>query len=407
LIQSSTYKIHLFTALALVLYLSLAGCWKGDSSGLPPHVQNTPNLTILSDSLAEPLRLHFVKERIYEDSLLLDQITALLVDDNGRVFIGGERWGKRQVHIFQSDGSYSDSLGSMGSGFGEFRSIDRIQLMDSDLFLFDETLNRVSRFYLESKSWADTTNFYSGRFGQLPHADADHYEAVPAAIFKDGTFLIAFKQKRNPAYEPNGVIRYYRTCSEERIHPGKFVELRDKHFLVGDYAGRPAPFTLKVPERPLFEVSGGGELYFAHTDEFFIRVMNRKGEILRAFYYPYERKPMNPNEVIHPRFSHNDQLLRIRKSAKYPETWPALYSIVTDDENRIWISTITDNRDELKWWVIDEHTGTLLTRFTWPFERPISYVKNGAVYSIEQNDMGFKQVVKYRVLVEMNGLANE
>ncbi len=392
--------------LCFIFFQTIHGCTESDSPGIPAHVAAAENLVILSDDTAPLFRFRLEREHVFEDSLLLDEITTVLTDEQDRLFLAGKRWGKRQVHIFDPGGIYSDSLGNKGSGVGEFQSIDRMQILDVHLVILDETLSRITRFHIGTESWADTTSLKTD-FHLSAGPDPERFSPVPAAVFDDGSSLLAFRQNRNPAYEPDGTVQFYKSDSDGNIHPEKLLELRDTFYLVGDYAGRPAPFTLEIPERPLFEKSVSGDLYFAHTDEFFIRMLNREGEMQAAFYYPYERRQLDPDEVIHPRFSHNDQLLRIRKSAQYPDTWPALYSMVPDDENRLWISAITDNRDELEWWVIDSRMGTVLTRFTWPFSRQIRHIRNGSVYTVENNSMGFNVVVKYNLAVESSEVSEE
>lgn len=400
---SSVIIILLLVLLPFILIIR--GC-ETNYSGLPPHIEQIESLIVLHDDKNLPYTYHFEREMVFEDSLLLDQINDLLVDDNNRVYIAGESWAKRQVHIFHANGSYSDSLGRLGDGFGEFQSIDRLQMLDDELYLFDDELNRISKYHLLEQAWTDTIGFDSSRLTFPDHLNPDNYQASPAAVFDDGSHFVALRQLRNPAYENEGQIRYFRAGKNGHIGPDQIFGIQDVRYLVGDYAGKPAPFTLTIPERPLFDMAGSNNLYFAHSNEFFIQVLNPEGEILKAYYYPFERQILDPDEVIHPRFSHNDQLLRIRESAVYPTRWPALYSMLVDDENRIWISTITHNRDILEWWVIDDESGMLLTRFTWPFNRPVYYVKNGSVYAIEENSMGFKVAVKYS-LTEISNNENE
>lgn len=99
--------------------------------------------------------------------------------------------------------------------------------------------------------------------------------------------------------------------------------------------------------------------------------------------------------MVFSEFSHNDQLLRIRQTAEYPDTWPALYSIVTDDRARLWVSSITADEDEFIWWVIDQDGE--YARFVWPAGREIVHVQNGYAYVIESDRAGFKDVVRYRI----------
>jgi hypothetical protein len=381
----------------LITVISLSGCGNSDETGLPPHIKKIDHLNILSGEVDQPYIFHFERELVFDDSLLLDEINTIALDDGSNLYIAGERWGKRQVHIFHPDGSYSDSLGRYGNDVGEFRSINHIRILGSELYLFDKKLKRVTLYDRNEGAWRDTIGFDHHSLNFPDDLNPDQFQAEPYDVFDDGTYMVAFRQKRNPAYEPDGRILYYKIEPGADTGPVKYLELPDIRYLVGDYAGRPAPFTLSVPEQPLTASSGGSKFYFAHTNEFLIRVLDVNGEHLGAYYSPYNRRLFEPEEVIHPRFSHNDQLLRIRESAEYPEKWPALFSMITDDENRIWISTITDNRDQLEWWVICEETGELLTRFTRPFNRPVFLVQNGAAYTVEKNSMGFKKVVKYNI----------
>jgi len=365
---------------------------------LPAHVAETENLTVLDKKAEEQAEFHFEKELTFDDSLYFDRITDIAVDDGGRLFMAGEGWNRRQIHIFDPSGTHGDSLGNFGYDLGEFQSIDRIQIYGDTLLLMDQDLSRITSFDLGSGSWIDTTGYRAEQLTLPDGLSAYEYSAAPVFVFDDSRILISFTENRNPAYEPEGRISYHITESDGRVMDRQIVEQLDLRYLVGDYAGRPAPFTLPLPEKPLITVSGSGVIVSAQTEEFFIRVMDVENNREWAYYLDYERRSLDPNEVIHPRFSHNDQLLRVKESAVYPEKWPALYSLIADDEDRVWVSTIIDDRNMLEWWVIDYNSHSLITRFTWPLDRQIAAVKNGSVYAIEKNSMGYEMVVRYRII---------
>jgi hypothetical protein len=262
------------------------------------------------------------------------------------------------------------------------------------------SFRRITSFDLERNNWIDTTGYREDQLTLPIELSAHKYTAAPVFVFDDSRTLTSFTKIRNPAYEPEGRIRFYLTESDGRVTDRQILEQKDLRYLVGDYAGRPAPFTLPIPEKPLMAVSGSGMIVSAQTEEFFIRVMDVKNNRESAYYLDYERRILDPNDVIHPRFSHNDQLLRVKESAVYPEKWPALYSIIADDQERIWVSTIIDDRNMLEWWVIDLKARRLITRFIWPFDKLITTVKNGWVYTIEKNSMGYEIVVRYSMRIE-------
>ncbi|MDR8393825.1 hypothetical protein NC796_21915 [Aliifodinibius sp. S!AR15-10] len=80
-----------------------------------------------------------------------------------------------------------------------------------------------------------------------------------------------------------------------------------------------------------------------------------------------------------------------------PDRWPALHTMLIDDENRLWIATIVDDREVYRWWVLSEE-GKLLARFDWPRDHPIEDVKNGNLYSVETSEKtGERNVIRYRI----------
>ncbi|CAN5392417.1 hypothetical protein BH23BAC3_BH23BAC3_17440 [soil metagenome] len=378
-----------------MVLITFWSCQPVNPEALPPHILAIDSVVVISGSLSETGSIQLVKELAFKDSLLLDQITALEVDTEDNLYIAGESWNRRQIHIYNNEGFYKDSLGSYGIDSGQFLEISRLQLRNDNLYVFDDQLNRITTFDIESGETIDTLGLHPAG-NHLPD-NWSGFHAAAVTIRDDGSYLMAFQRDRDPADEPEGELRYYIVDESGKVLSDVILIQPDIKYLVGDYAGRPAPFTLPLPEKPLLQISENGRVYSAYTNKFLINVLNAGGENLHSYYNRGERYKLDPHEVIHPRFSHNDQLRRVRESAEYPEKWPTLYSLLTDDENRIWISTITDNRDMLKWWIIDDQTGTLAATFSLPFDQPIYHVKNGAVYTVEKKDSGFKKVVRYKI----------
>ena len=389
---------HRFKSLLckFVLLALLTAC-SNDSAELPEHIRNSKQLIILTNQNGSEDTFQLEKEVVFEDSLMLDQINAITTDSQGRVYIAGESWGRRQLHIFEPDGSYADSLGTLGSEPGEFQSIDNVQIENGELLLFDRTLQRLTRYNFQHKSLLDTLNF------EVTQDLSEEYRSIsfssePVARVSDNTFLMIHRQIRNPAYEPEGILKFsLKDLNEiDRLH---IADFSDVTYMIGDYAGSPAAFTLPLPERTVYHISESGNLYVAHTSEFFIKSYSLEdGSEGNSYYFAADRSVMNPKEINHPRFSHNRQLLKVRESAEYPEFWPVLYSVISDDEDRIWISKISDDRKYLEWWIVDDRKREITGRLTLPISKKIIHIKNGMVYTVEKDDMGFEKVVRYRLI---------
>ncbi len=83
--------------------------------------------------------------------------------------------------------------------------------------------------------------------------------------------------------------------------------------------------------------------------------------------------------------------------AGIPDTWPALNSMVMDDENRLWISTIVDDKQVYEWWILNEF-GELLATFRRPRTWAVRTIKNERLY-VQETDLatGIQQIVAYRL----------
>lgn len=381
------------TLLLCVLFsaLFLWGCRNENQEAVPKHVRELTNLTIFPKDTEAKSSIRLRREVLFSDSLLLDEIPSIAVDDSGRVYFAGKSWKRRVVHVFEPDGTYRQSIGGYGEEDGKFLEISGIQIRGGHLYVFDDKLERATVFLAETGKFRESVNLTPRQ-----DKDTDKMNWKPLWARNDGMFLLQRKVEKNPAYYPERFLRYFIIDREAEIRGGKILEQNDTRFLVGDYAGRPAPFTLDMPERSLLAISEQDDLYSAWTGEFLIEVHDADGKTLRAYYHPFDRTDLNRKEVIHPEFSHNLQLRRIRESAEYPEKWPALYSMLVDGENRIWVSTIIGNDEQLGWWIIDSNN-TVFARFKWPRQKPIKQIKDGFVYTVETNSAGFKEVVRYRI----------
>ena len=137
-----------------------------------------------------------------------------------------------------------------------------------------------------------------------------------------------------------------------------------------------------------------GKIYRADTEQFLIKILEPNGDYHKALYYPLSHDPLEKEEVLN---KYGNSLEREIQKIDFPNTWPALESILADNKNRLWVSTIVDNKDVYKWWVLDP-SGEVLATFTWPRSQPIAVIKDSKIY-VEKRDRkkGIKQVIRYDV----------
>ncbi|WP_147303564.1 hypothetical protein [Rhodohalobacter sp. SW132] len=98
------------------------------------------------------------------------------------------------------------------------------------------------------------------------------------------------------------------------------------------------PFPMPFTRSSLVSFSRDGRFYTNWTDDFLIRIYDSEGEFEEVWYESVTKSELDMNIFELSRF-------RERSLAQYemPETWPAVHTMELDDEDRLWVATITDS----------------------------------------------------------------
>ncbi len=385
-----SYLLHVIVAVFLV-----SGCNPGNE---PAEKNDEVRLTGRDGQLLEGTPSGLTRQTEYQDSLYIESIPAIAVQNDGSLFIAAERYQTRKVYYYSPEGELLDSLGAYGSEPGEFQSILNMQLRDHRLYLFDDQLGRVTQFNLGE--WSYEQHFdLSPPIPDSSDTNTESFVFIPVQLWGESSFLGKFDDNRNPAFQPDRMIQYYLITEEEELNKEPLFELRDTNYLIGDHAGRPAPFLLPYSEKSLVTRLRNGSIYTAWTEDFIIDERNLQGKVVKSYTYPFNRAELDLQKLIDEEYSHNRQLKLTKESAEYPEKWPALFTMFLDDEGRLWIAAIPGMESHFEWWVVDttHDEKVLLSVFRWPRESVFIEALNGMVYAVERNDAGFKKIVRYRI----------
>ena len=389
---------HVPVVIVFLCLSSLVGCSDGTHSNLPPHISQRDSLVILNNQPESDKIITLEEDLTYRDSLLIDRVKDIAVSPAGTVFIAGEAWNRREVIRFDRNGNRLETFGGYGTKEGEFLQIDGIQLNGESIMVYDGSAEKITVLDALSGDLREMIPTPAENYRNL--SESRLHSVTPVYRFDNGTYLIRIMDDRNPAYYPDRKLIFALIDSSGEMIADSVLIQPEIEYLIGDYTGKPAPFTLERPERSLLAITHDEKLISAHTSEFLIEKYSAQGNLLKTFYTEIDRVPLDKNEIVEDRFSHNRQLLMVHQAAEYPDRWPALYSMISDDMNRIWVSVITSDLDELEWWVIHPD-GTHLV-FKWPASRRILLVKDGYAYVVEKDEMGYDQVSRYKILESLN-----
>lgn len=373
-----------------ILFLLLIGCSAVSEENVPQHIQELENVTVHTiPANPDTVRLTADQRFTGNDSLLLNSIRDIAVDTSGMVYIGDSD--RNAIHAFLPNGTYSTTIGGEGNGPGEFRRIWKIKAAADRLYGYDSPNMRLNIYALETKKPVDQIDFDPANFRDA--GDLEGFSSLSSFYPINDNRIIAGLGKLTP--DNQRPVYYYIIDENGYAVSEQLLEQHEKPAYAMDVDGMKYSLMLPFARESLLDVSPNQTLFTANTDEFLIKTYDTTGTYQRAFYYPYQNAPMVKEEFLN-RYPEGP-FRKGLSEAEYPETWPALSNMLVDDQSRLWISTITPNEDVYQWWVLDEH-GELLGRFTWPRTHEITVIRNGYVYTVENDEeTELEEVVRYKI----------
>lgn len=392
------------------LFLFL-GCVTEKTEDVPEHLVNIENLTVFPENPTPAVDIELIREVSFgeNDEVFFGQIIEkMAVDDEGRVFIADMT--ENKVHIYNSNGSYLQSIGRGGQGPGEFQRIGDLEIHDEKIHILDVQRLTISVFDLNTFGHIrDYDVSLQGDQDNQPSwiswAKEEGLFYSPANFFvrSDNTYFLLFTDQ-GVGWANNLDGRTY----ESSVYDPQTVGFSEHDLLSFDWTGQVLVheegdglmvlFRVPYKRGSLFDFSNG---QFVHgwSEEMLFRLYDENGEYQRAIYYPYSNAPIRFDDILKHYEGAGDDLIHAIRIDNQPETWPAFKSLTLDDESRLWISTITDDQENYEWWVLNE-AGELLATFSWPRNRDLKYVKNGYAYTMERDmETGLQKVVRYNIKI--------
>ena len=381
--------------LVLLTLTVLGACSRGNSDISGELFEDFPNLKTYSENTEPQYSIKFTREQEFGEiypALLPPSRGAFgpssAVDNDGNVYIANK--GECTIYMFNTSGDTVKTIGRRGRGPGEFESISSIEVSGNGLIVYDANLIRLQVFDIDSGELLNSVVFDQNEWKDLEEV----FYGFPRAFLGlgKGKFLSSVQLKERDGETFDG---YYIIDQEGELLSGKITETKRKDSYKGKHS-QYGDITLSLPysAEGIIAVGPEQDIYHVNTEDILIQIFDENGEYLRAVYYPYINDPLEEQEVLD-RFHPN--MHEVVKDAPKPEVWPAVESMLIDDEGRIWVATITNDKTIRTWWVL-QNSGELLTKFDWDAEEPILFVKDGMVYTEKQHSETMeKRVIRYKI----------
>ena len=377
----------------IVLIITLLnGCSKPtETSDLPAHIQKLENVTVLSD-LDPNGNVSFTETTTYGEiymRLLPPQLgfgPEMAVDENGNVYRSDK--GERTILVFNNEGELIHNVGRDGRGPGEFQSIVALDIAENQLKVFDSSQSRISTF--------STSNFEL--LQTIPINATTWRDAIESGYLNPQTVIalnndLYLTSLRDENDDGSFHQEYYKMNQEGQIVSNKIIETSIKLSHTGTTKqGYSTSIRPPYSTEGKISVSKDGQLFHINTGEFLIKKYDVDGHYLSSIYYPYQKEPLEKDDVLN---DYHPNMHPVFDNAEFPETWPALESIIVDDEERTWVSTITEDKSVRQWYVLEE-SGEVVASFSWPRNSDIKMIRNNKMYAEETDqEAGIKVIVGY------------
>ena len=399
----------------LVIFLFAgSGCSQRTEIVIPEHIKDLNNLTVYPADAKPAVTIRFIEEYTFGDTeeAIIGSAGDIAVDKAGRIYIEDPTRGHEAIYVFQPNGDFLTSIGREGKGPGEFYYISAIQVQSNHLFVFDLGQQSIHVFSLD---WNLQQRFPLDQtilFSRESWSDIEELKMYSAPntgyVRSDGKIIGGFIDiEQDEDSLSNRKIHFYLFDENGKLYrsAGKLFEQRATGYL----NIHPTVYLFPFLRKSLRTVSTTDSIYSAWTEDFLIKVYSPDGVYQRAIYYPVKKRSLARDDILLKKYlrekeetalsnrrlmaGHRDRIRIL--SEVMPDTWPALENLLIDDQDRLWVSTITDENDTYDWWVL-QNSGELITKFTWPRNRQIEAVKNGKIYTRETDpETGLQQVVRY------------
>ena len=403
--HSECIDMHLTCVVTLLILIVAVSCGQSDTSvseiHLPDQIRSIDNVTVITLAKQVSDTVELEQAAVFESSddiYMEGRLSEFTVDDRGRVYIAATQMGRLGIYVFAPDGEFITQIATYGRGPGEYESIRSIDVHDNQLFLLDARLQKFGIFELDGfthvKDHVITRN-------RLTESDslAKILHPYNLVVTDDSSYILKLRMLPRSRLHPDQPEVYYSLDRTGEMIPGKIFQLKGLSYYF-PAQGISTPYLMPFSRSSLVSFADDGRMFTANSNDFLIREYDPSGAYQRAMYFPFENADMSLDEI-----PLEKELQRMLDQYDLPDTWPALHTMEPDDEEQLWVATITDSDSTFQWHVIDDD-GTLHARFTLPgrrasrsaFTKPLVMIRNGFFYQKEQDaDTGLERIVKYRI----------
>lgn len=323
------------------------------------------------------------------DALIGGTIEGIAVDTAGNIFFQDREQAK--IHVLDPNGRYIDSIGQRGNGPGEFQTISGIFIYNNILYVLETYPNRLSEFRLDDYQLLRTVSFPDIRIDN--QSIGNPYAIYPLT---DGNYITVFRN-RFGIPDPRITISIVNHNLEpvdtvvRSFQPGRLFHYIDP----GNFW-----FFNSLSVSTLITIGPLGNVYQTYADSMYIHVFDTKGQEVRNITADYTPPRLTNNDLDSlasgmspPR---RDAFYKALNQNELNSHWPAIQSLLVDDQGRSWVELVTPGNELHTWWVFDAD-GKPKWQFQLSRYVQLYVVRNHKLYGIWRKEGEYPRIVRFDV----------
>jgi hypothetical protein len=356
-------------------------------------------------SLTEQLRIGSLDDKGY--ALTQIRPLGLAVGPGGQTFVAQPQAG--EIRVFDSDGTFVQTIGRSGRGPGEFNDLYAIGTLGDTLYAINRSPGRLSLFTVAGQHLR-TTNLV------FPPPTPFHMPTPPFRLFPDGTGVLSpFALSEAYARGQLQARDHVRVDREGRLINTIHSHTEATGLAIAHSAGGVLSMRHPMPEFPVLAFSHDGsrvaivERKVSGSDrpEFRITELTLEGDTLHSTGIPYRPVPI-PAEVVDSiyasvtaiatRFLGTEGERAVRGLLQLPGHYPLANEVLYADDSSLWIRREggrSPARPAHHWEIYRD--GARVARVDAPRGLAIHVIRGNALWGVEVDEFDVPYVVRYHV----------
>jgi hypothetical protein len=340
--------------------------------------------TVINGKKPKPPKATLSKLRLEEEMTIgegddpdksFSEVSVFEVNDNGYIYALDFK--DRKVKIFDDSGAYVGSIGKKGQGPGELNMPSGILISQKNELIIEDTLNRRLAFFTLEGEFIKNISL-ADRLGLVNLMQDSQGYFLGREIGLDGDKMYFEIKKYDAELKP--LFTFDKIEFAVPI-PGTKINIMDL--------------------MSLYQFDGKGNVFYGRNQEYELKVFDAEGNHILSIqkdYNPVKITQEDKDEMLD-KIPNVTPGVNIKEMFEFPKYYPPYQFFSLDEQERIFVRTW--EKGEVKGeYVFDifNPEGIFIAQYI--TKADVRLWKDNKMYSIEENDDGFKVIKRYGVYWE-------